>query len=135
MPKTVDDTIKTRFVEYTAAELGLTTALIGNGTLVTLQSALPPGWRVHGVQVRRLGTITNATGTTVLNVGTPGAETSIINGVDIEGSGAADLAPTVTAHESTTSRDIVARVVTATAAASAVAGLRVGLELRKVATE
>src|SRR3990172_10198822 len=112
MAKIVDSKIETRYAEFTAAELGLTTALVGNGTLVDLMKAVPPGWRVNGVQVRRLGTITNAGGTTVLNVGTPGAETSIINGVDIEGT-VGDLAPTLTINHTTTSRDIVARVVTA----------------------
>ena len=131
----VDDKIQTIAHDLTAAELGLTTSLIGNGTLITLAGALPPGYRVHRVHVRRKGTITNATGSTVLNVGTPGAETSIINGVDIEGTGAADLAPTVTANESAASRDIVARVVTATAAPSAVNALRIMLEIAQVAPE
>lgn len=126
--------IESRTIQFTADDLGFTTALLGNGTLVTLVEYLPAGWSVKGASVRTDGTITNGAGTTVLNVGVTAAETAIINGLDIEGA-AGWKSPSVTRYESAAPIAVVARVVTATAAATAVAGLTISVELVKIGRE
>jgi len=127
--------VENRSLVFTAAELGFTTSLIGSGTLVTLIDRLPEGWSVRAVQVRREGTITNAGGTTVLDIGVTGAESGIVNDLDLEGSGVAWLAPTVVRYDSVAPIAVVARVITATAAASPVAGVTVGLDIVKYREE
>jgi len=134
MPTEVLSPIELRTIDFTAAELGFTTALIGNGTLVTLVERLPKGWSVIAATVKTGGTITNATGTTVVNIGVTGSETAIVNGVDIEGA-AGYKTITVVRYDSVASIAVVARVVTATAAASPVAGVQIGVQLAKYAKE
>lgn len=129
-------TYDVRNVQLTAAELGLTTSLVGNGTTVTLVQKLPIGWSVKEVQIRRDGTITNGSGTTVLNIGYDPSFTDIVNGADIEGAaGYATVTMAARQVVATVPKAIIARVVTATAAPSAVAGLTVELVLVKVQRE
>ena len=126
--------VENRTLVFTAAELGFTTSLVGNGTLVTLVDKLPKGWSVRSADVKLGGTITNAAGTTVLNVGVTGAETAIINGEDIEGT-VGWVGATSVRYDSTAPIAVVARVVTATAAADPVAGLTISLDLVKYGIE
>ena len=127
--------VENRTTVLLAADLGLTTDLNGNGTLITLIDLLPEGWSVRAAQVRRDGTITNGTGTTVVDIGVEGDEDAIVDGLDIEGSGIAWLSPTVVRYDSVAPIAVVARVVTATAAPSAVAGLTIGLDIVKYGLE
>jgi len=127
--------VENRTTVLLAADLGLTTSLIGDGTLIELIDLLPEGWSVRAAQIRRDGTITSAAGTTVVNVGVEGAEDDIVDGVDIEGSGIAWLTPTVVRYDSVAPIRIVARVVTETAAPTAVAGLTIGLDIVKYGLE
>jgi len=127
--------VENRTTVLLAADLGLTTSLNGNGTLVELIDLLPEGWSVREVQIRRDGTITNGTGTTVVSVGVTGDEDAIVDDLDIEGSGIAWLSPTVVRYDSVAPIAVVARVVTATAAPSAVAGLTIGLDIVKYGLE
>jgi hypothetical protein len=127
-----------RNIKLTAAELGLTTSLIGNGTLVTLVQKLPVGWSVKEVQIKRDGTITNGSGTTVLNVGYEGdpGVNDIVAAADIEGAlGYAAVTMQARQVVASTPKAIQAQVVTATAAPSAVAGLTIELVLVKVERE
>jgi len=123
--------------KFTAADLGLTTSLVGAGTLVTLVDVVPKGWTVWDVAIRRDGDITNGSGTTVASVGMEGdsGTNNVIVSVDIEGSGVAYLAPTVIKNDPATPLALQALVTTATAAPSAVAGLTFIVELRKTARE
>jgi hypothetical protein len=134
MSEIVVSQVQNRTIKFTATDLGFTTALLGSGTLVTLIEKLPEGWSIRAAQVRMDGTITNAGGTTVLNVGVTAAETAIVNGLDIEGA-TGWKTPTVVRYDSLAAIAVVARVVTATAAASAVAGVTIGLDLCKVGIE
>lgn len=131
MSTLVQSYVDNRTVTLTAADLGLTTALIGAGTLVTLVDKLPSGWSVRAVQIRRNGTITNATGTTLLTIGVDGDEDAIVDDLDIEGSGVAWLSPTVVRYDSVASVSVVARITTGTAAPAAINGLSIGVDLVK----
>lgn len=128
-----------RVTEFTADELGLTDTLVGEGEVVTLVERLPVGWGVRSVAVRRLGNITSASGTVVLNIGTLGDtdHDNIVDALDLEGSGSEYLSPTVVRYDNDGSEpvEIVAQVVTATAAPTAVAGLRIEVELVKIGRE
>jgi len=127
--------IERRTRKLTASELGLTTSLVGAGTLITLIEILPAGWSVINVEVRRDGTITSAAGTTVVDIGVTGNEDAIVDGVDVEGAAGWVTGPTFVRYDSTGPVAIVAQVITATAAPTAVAGLTISLDIVKIEEE
>jgi len=136
MPTLVESGLSIRTIVFTAAELGFTTALLGAGTKVALVDKLPKGWSVRTVNVKALGTITNGSGTTVLNVGTDaGSFNDIVSAVDIEGAIGWRTVTTVRYDNTTAPIAIVAQVVTATAAATVVAGLAIAVDLVKYSKE
>lgn len=139
MPTTIAGGVNRRYVEFTATELGFTTSLVGAGTVVELVDYIPEGWSVKEINVKRLGTITNGSGTTVLSVGTDGdsGTNNVVTATDIEGSGAGWVATqtNLTRYDSTAPIALEALITTATAAASAVAGLGFEIILAKIGRE
>jgi hypothetical protein len=136
MPVKVVDRAVLHVIEYTAAELGLTLALVGDGTVVELVDVVPIGWGVKSVQVYRAGTITSAAGTVTVQVGSSddAERDNIVTALDIEGT-AGYISTTTVRYDSPGAVSIDAKVVTATAAATAVAGLRFEVELVKFGRE
>lgn len=132
----VAEAIRHYAVTLTAADLGLTTTLIGTGTLVNLLDFVPPGYQATTTRVRRLGTITNGSGTTVLDVGVTGSGEALISDLDIEGTvGDIDISAEGNVYDFAAGAALTCQVTTATAACSAVAGLRIEFDLRKYASE
>jgi len=130
-------TYDVRTIKFTAAQLGLTTTLVGLGTVVDLVDELPVGWSVKEVQIRLDGTITSAGGTTVANVGTSddAGLDNIVNALDIEGVAGWATVTTTRQEITSTPKKIQAQVETATAAPTAVAGLTFEVVLTKVDRE
>jgi len=120
---------------FTAEELGISTDATGAGNLVTLVDVLPEGWSVRNVDIRREGDITSGTGTVAVDVGVTDDEDAIVAAEDIEGSGVGWVGPTVTRYDSVAPIAVVARVTTATANPSAVAGISIEVELVKYGLE